>query len=418
MESFVSASTVWRRWLRVWRDGGYEFDAVRVRWRRGGDLSAKSRSVTTAIVLLIALAAQVFGWWALSRGMPYLGWGSWATWSPKLPIVLRQANIAARDGTVWSELLRFDLQAMQWRSIRADEQMAVFSQMDEPDRETYWRIDYNTLREGQTCTAERVERATQRVLAKRVLDQPCSLIDHRYVQFIDQGLLHWLDLNDPDSQWQVLNTNGSLGNTVWQTTGGPYLVLQRGVNTPSAPGQLTLQSIPVDLVRYPDQAVPQVVASWDVASAGSFYYSLDLGESIASINPLGTHIEFRSTIDGAILDTEPVPENVKLTATSWNEATKSVAFKTPQGYLNYDLRGRKWLEGPQQGRLATQSPDELVQVFRCPDSHCVWDSQQRRVLGEFPLTSEIRVLDSRALWKWIKVRWSCSATIAIEMENC
>ncbi len=101
---------------------------------------------------------------------------------------------------------------------------------------------------------------------------------------------------------------------------------------------------------------PRLIASWPVYSTANFYHCLDAGDTIASWDATGDSLEFRSKVDGQVVATEGMPLGVNANNMEWGLPTKVVHLKSPDGWLNYDLRQRKWIEVPKGTRLVARAP--------------------------------------------------------------
>ncbi len=236
----------------------------------------KRKARMLAIGLLLLLLPQIVGWVALSRATPF--WDSPMYSSTNNSSLRYKKAIRISGRFQLDEVLRYDLHTMRWERV-ADEKLGrAYELVDATTKPQYWRIDWGSLKEGQPCTAELIDNATQQILKTRQLPRPCSIIDHRFAVYVDKGW-NWLDLDDEASDFQKFTALGPMINATWPHSANPDVTVD--FDTPVTNGGPKIAR--AGIVRFHPRTGPQVVTTWNALNCGLYNYMVDTGRKSSQL---------------------------------------------------------------------------------------------------------------------------------------
>ena len=297
------------------------------------------------VSLLLLLVPQLIGWFWLSFQMPHLE-TPWFSWDKERQLMLLEDQ-DYRVGRAWFASVLFDLEKETW-SVERD-RYAARHEIAPRQPALYWRVREHEDR-SRLPTAELVNRQTGSVIKQRSLPQLCELVDNRYAVVGENNHMFWLDLDDEQSALQEVGGLANANWVYWHCWSGSIVVLQREVWDSTG----TSSSHWIDMVQFADGG-PRVIASWPVYTTSNFYHYLDAGDTVVSWDTTGRTLEFRSKIDGKVMATEVMPPGVSAANMQWGLPAKVVHLKSSDGWLNYDLRQRQWLDVPKGTRLVARA---------------------------------------------------------------
>ncbi len=339
------------------------------------------------LILLLAswLAIQCIGWFLLSRQLPYATPGVSHTWHETQAKLVRTSS-AYGFNRAWHGALTFDLDRQTW--FVPSGYNKAFEALETPKYAQYWRIDWDSIKEDEPTTIELVDRTTGQVMKRRVVARPCRVIHNRWAAYADNRL-QWLDLEDPNSDFQELAEPDQLGYAIWADYEN-YVVLQRQTPaTTTSPGTCALQ-----VIRFDESNGPQYVAEWPTYVSDMLFKFCSIDDTIVTIDAAKQNIEFRRLTNGKVIMQVAIPATQVLDI-SWSLSRKVIHIQTATGWMNYDVAKRAWLDSPENSQLVNQLPDGSLQLYHSPahSEFLLYDAEQKQIRFRLPSDHYLRLID-------------------------
>lgn len=221
-----------------------------------------------------------------------------------------------------------------------------------------------------------------------------GFIDDRFIIGHEDNVLYILDLDNVEKGTQRLSL-ASTSKVCWQVPGSRCFAVQTPLSAPRSAGGAAPTGDRVDLYRIEDDGKPRVIATWN-ARLGSKWLPIGGDEHcILSLNTGADQIESRSTSDGSLLYSQPIPDGFDAARGEWGFMARRLQIVSPPRAVKIiDVDGGQWTPRPPG---ATVLVDELegtdLQLwsdkhhtyfeYRPNRQYFVFDSTEQEVISEF-----------------------------------
>lgn len=219
---------------------------------------------------------------------------------------------------------------------------------------------------------KRVVRSVEKSLTK---DSSFWIVGNRYAVTDTPDEIDWLDLEDATETWQSFLV--PRGERSWLMRHKDLSVFRRSAFKPLPPGSTQPPTTYTELFRFDDQGNLHLLASW-VNSHSGYETLRDASfqdDSIASLDPSGSKIEFRSLADGAKIKSLELDPVVDLLTQKFLMNENYLTVEQRKQYRHYSFKHQRWIESP----LETESGWASSALTFSPDSRlALWQGRNNQ----------------------------------------